>query len=137
MKKSKAFTVLETIVTLAVICLIITIGTIQLSNLRSKIILQSSVSEFKTALSGASRVAIIKQQPVKIRYFSRAHMMEFISEDYHRKVVFDEELSIKQFTNYQISSNGMLSPKHIIFSNGKNTQEVNIQMAWGRVLDEE
>ena len=138
MKRSRGFTILEALITLTIVCLIMVIGTLQLKEYQTKIIFYNSIERFNAALEQASRVATIRKEKIDIEYFSESHLMYLEGEKgYYRKIKFDDNMKINQIVDYSISSSGMSKPKRIIFSDGKHRKVENVQMAWGKRIDED
>lgn len=135
--KSAAFTIWEAVITLVIVCSLAILGSVYLHELRSRIVFEQSVAIFKKNLEQAGKYAVINRADLRLDYYPEDHELTIMGEDYYRKVKFDDQLKISALTKYHISDNGMFTPKTIAFSDGKHTKKIRIQMAWGKVIDEE
>lgn len=136
-KKCHGFTIIETVITLSVICFLTLLGTLYLSDFRSKIIFTNSVQQFKTSLDQACRQAAIRKENILIDYYPNSHLLEMKGNNYYRKISFATNLKIDQISNFRIADSGSISPRTIKFSDGKNKAKIKIQMTWGRMINEE
>lgn len=137
MNKLKAFSLIETIITLAIFCMISLIGTFELRNFQKRIIFYQTVKEFELVLEQASRIASIQQQNVYINYFPSSHQLIVTGEHYQRQLAIDNSIQIDTIYRYLISAKGMISPKTIIFKNDQQEKRLKVQMAWGRLIIED
>lgn len=137
MNKNDGFTILEAIITLTIVCSIAILGSMQMKQIRERIVFTQSVNQFKMSLEQACRIAAISHEMVEVNYYASDHELETKGKGYYRKVNFDPSIKLFTIYHYRISDQGMISPRKIAFSNGQYKKTLKVQMAWGRMKIEE
>lgn len=134
--KLKAFTVLETMITLAVSCMLILIGSLKMSSYENQLLLLNTERQVKTAIEQAARVSTINHEKISVIYFDKDSYIQFRGQSYTRKLNVNEKIKMSGLSNFNISSSGSMNPRTITFSNGNNVKVLKLQMMWGRAVDE-
>lgn len=132
-KRIKAFTLIETLVSLGICCAILLIGSLQLKNYQNRLIFDNTVKEVAASLDQASRVSTITQTAVTVMFSGEKHYLRLIGQDYHKQVNIDPEIKITGLERFRFSSEGYSSPKTVVFRGYGMKKSVKYQMLWGRV----
>lgn len=137
MRRSRAFTVIEAIITLTIVTILMLIGTIRVEKYRTSLLFNNAVNKLNTSIQQACRVATIKHEGIEIYYFNQSHYLELRGKSYYRKIIFPDNFVVNDLDGYRISANGMIKPKKIGLTDGYYHRFLKIQMAWGKILNEE
>ena len=137
MKKLVGFTILETLISLIIMCGLLTIGTFYLKDYQADIILENTVKETMTALEQGSRVSLLNDEETNITYFAKSSRVVISSDHFKRNIDIDKSIRIKNLSQFGISRKGTIRPRTLYFTNGKKDKKVRIQMTWGKMLYED
>lgn len=134
--KCSGFTILESVLTLAVSCMLIMIGSVRMDSYENHLVLVNTERQVKTAIEQVARISTIKHERINVAYFEDQSYIQFKGNSYTRKLTLDKRVKLSGTTRFYISDNGSMSPRTITFSNGKNTKNLKLQMMWGRAIDD-
>lgn len=134
--KCKGFSVLETVITLAISCMLIMIGSLKMSSYENHLVLVNTERQVKTMIEQAARISTIKHERISVIYFAKQSVIQFKGNSYTRKLNLDKRVRLSGANNFYISSNGSMKPRTITFSNNKNSRTLKLQMMWGRAIDD-
>lgn len=134
--KLDAFTVLETVITLAISCMLIFIGSLKMESYENQLVLVNTEKQVKTAIEQAARVAIVKHDQITVMYMESSSFLSFKSSKCNRRLKIDKRVKLSSPINFQISNKGSLSPRTINIYNKKDSKKLKLQMMWGRAIDE-
>lgn len=137
MVKTRAFTLLEMAVTLGIVCALLLIGTLQLETYQADLIFDNTVKETMLALKQASRISTLKHAKVEVNYLPRAGKIVLLSRGFEREIEVDPSVQIKNLNEFSISKDGIISPRTITFLSQHKIKHVKVQMAWGKVINED
>lgn len=125
-------------ISLIISCALIFIGSLNLKEYQSELLLLNTTREVKAAFEQAARICTIQNSPMSISYFEKSSLLTFkgtTKNNYDRTLRIDKKIKIHNLINLQISKNGTISPKIITVSDGNKSQKIKIQMTWGRAID--
>lgn len=131
--KYKAFTLIETVITLAVFCGMLIIGSLQLQKYQHRLIFDSTVREVSTALDQASRISTIRGHAVTVIFSKDQHYLKLIGGGYEKQVNIDENIDIKGLTRFVFTKTGRSVPGTVTFSGYGMEKAIRYQMLWGRM----
>ncbi|WP_242367546.1 pilus assembly FimT family protein [Lactobacillus intestinalis] len=137
-RQNRAFSLLETMISLIISCTLIFIGSLNLKEYQSELLLLNTTREVKAAFEQAARICTIQNSPMSISYFEKSSLLTFkgtMKNNYDRTLRINKKIKIHNLTNLQISKNGTISPKIITVSDGNKSRKIKIQMTWGRAID--
>lgn len=134
MRRIKGFTLIESLIALAIFCSLFFVGSLQLESYREKIIFEKSVQEFEMALSQACRRAAINHEQVTVNFHPTDNELRIVGTTYHRSLYFDQAISLSIFNDYQISASGSAPPKTFKISSKEKSKKIKMQMSWGRMI---
>lgn len=135
MQKIKGFTILESVITLAVSCMLILIGSLKMDSYEEQLLLINTERQVRTAIEQAARVSTIKHERISVWYYAKQSYLQFRGNSYSRRLDIDKKIKISGLSNFFISSTGSMSPRTITFSSDKNVKQLKLQMMWGRTVD--
>ncbi|MGO2722329.1 MAG: PulJ/GspJ family protein [Lactobacillus sp.] len=139
-RQVSAFTLLETMISLVITALVLTLGTMTLNYYHKRLAFTNSAKTVVMAVEQAMRVATINQHAVVMTPLTGAIQVKGI--DYQRQIKIDPktrvEFSTRQHGTLVITSSGYVAPAAITFIHKRFSPiTYNIQMNWGRIsLDE-
>ena len=107
-KKLRGFTLIETVVTLAIVCLLVLMPTLYVKNIKEQVVLDNSTRQVKSTIDKYLHLATVKKKSYFLSYFD----------------------------NLYISNRGTISPRTITIKNGNKEKKIKIQMTWGRMVEE-
>lgn len=138
MQKSNlgGFTILETIITLTVSCMLILIGSLKMDSYENQLLLINTERQVKTAIEQAARISTINHEKISVIYFAKDSYIQFKGQSYIRRLNINEKIKMSGLSNFNISSSGSMNPRTITFSNDNNVKVLKLQMMWGRAVDE-
>lgn len=133
----KAFTLVETMVTLAIFCLIFTLPTVNLKSYQDTIRIHNTRRQFKAIIENYSRIAVLKNRPYTIQNSPQEHYISVSYGDWRKYYEYDKnvKVSIPNGNKMRISKEGRFAPLGISFSSNDKKENLNIQMLWGRLID--
>lgn len=134
--KLDAFTVLETVITLAISCMLIFIGSLKMESYENQLILVNTEKQVKTAIEQVARISIVQHESISVMYLPDSSYLQFKGRKFSKKVIINSKIKLTNPTNFQISSKGAIAPRTITFTNGKDIKKLKLQMMWGRAIDE-
>ncbi|MDE7049300.1 MAG: type II secretion system GspH family protein [Lactobacillus sp.] len=135
-KKIKAFTLIETIVTLAVVCLLVLMPTLYVKNIKEQIVLDSSTRQIKSTINKYLHRSTVERKSYFLSYFDNNSSIQVMEPDKVTKVYLDRHVRVYNFDNFYISNRGTISPRTITVKNGNKEKKIKIQMTWGRMVEE-
>lgn len=134
--KSSGFSILETVITLTVSCMLIMVGSLKMEGYENHLVLVNTERQVKTAIEQAARISTIKHEKINVVYLSKQSYIQFKGSSYTRRLDIDGRVKISGANHFYISSSGSLSPRTLTFSNSKDTKTLKLQMMWGRAIDD-
>ena len=135
MVRAKAFTLIETIITLAICCGILLIGSIQLRKNQTTLIFDNTVKEVTAALDQASRISTITDDTVTVIFSKEKNYLNLSGPNYNKQLDIDKNISIKGLSNFRFSNSGYSKPATVVFSGYGLKREKKYQMLWGRATE--
>lgn len=134
-RKNKAFTLVETLITLVIAIGLISIGTYELKGYKDKQAINQSSRELKLALEHASRCAVISQKYVWLSYNTETNIITVSN----RMGVLDKFKLPKEVKVYGLNdiniSTSYTQPKTITLKTSKYTKVLTIQLEWGKIIE--
>lgn len=138
---SKGFTLLEALITLFIVCLLATVGSLQLKEYRTQLVFYAAIEKFRNSFERASRMAVLKNQNVCIDYSEYDRCLIIKSKNGEERIDMPANLTIfnrnANLHNYEIQRNGSVSPTTLRFAYGKYSKKLRIQMTWGKIIYDE
>ncbi len=150
-KKTRGFTLIETVVTLAVVCLLVLMPTLYVKNIKEQVVLDNSTRQVKSTINKYLHLATVKKKSTINKYLHLATVKKksyFLSyfdnnssiqiREPHKvsQVYLDKHIRVYNFDNLYISNRGTISPRTITIKNDKKENKIKIQMTWGRMVEE-
>ncbi len=131
-KKTRGFTLIETVVTLAVVCLLVLMPTLYVKNIKEQVVLDNSTRQVKSTINKYLHLATVKKKS----YFDNNSSIQIKEPHKVLQVYLDKHIRVYNFDNLYISNRGTISPRTITIKNGKKEKKIKIQMTWGRMVEE-
>lgn len=72
-----AFTVLESVITLAVSCLLIFIGSLKMESYENQLLLVNTEKQVKTAIEQAARISTVQHESISVMYLPDSSYLQF------------------------------------------------------------
>lgn len=135
-KKTRGFTLIETVVTLAVVCLLVLMPTLYVKNIKEQVVLDNSTRQVKTTINKYLHLATVKKKSYFLSYFDNNSSIQIKEPHKVSQVYLDKHIKVYNFDNLYISNRGTISPRTITIKNGKKEKKIKIQMTWGRMVEE-
>lgn len=135
-KTSPAFSVIETVIVLAITCAMVSLGSLNLREYQRQLIFENTVREIRAAFEQATRVSILTKRATDITYFAESSTITFTGNKYRRRLTIDSEIKVSGLDNFSISGEGTVNPRTLTFSDGKRKERLKVQMTWGRSVNE-
>lgn len=143
-QKSKAFTLIETVVIAAVMTLILLIGTFYLKGYQENLELINARRQVRMVINEACREAVVKKAVRRVNFLPETHQL-YVGRSLSntspvdtfevKKVTLGKDIMIYNLNNVIISTKGSISPRTIVIKNKKKTLKVKVQMMWGKMID--
>ena len=131
--KYRAFTLIETMITLAICCGMLLIGSLQLQKYQHRLIFDNTVREVNAALDQASRISTIKGHAVTVIFSEDQHYIKLIGGGHEKQVNIDKNIDIEGLNKFVFTKTGRSVPGTITFSGYGMKKAVKYQMLWGRM----
>lgn len=131
--KLSAFSLIETIITLAICCGMLLIGSLQLKQYQNSLIFDNTVKEVTASLDQASRVSTIKGCAVIVMFSQDQHYLRLYGDGYDKHINIDPEIKITGLKRFRFSSSGRSTPASVSFRGYGMEKKVKYQMLWGRM----
>ena len=132
----QAFTLIETCITLFIFCLIFTIPTINLKGYQNTVKVHNTRRQVKAIIENYSRYALLKNKAYWLTYNPDSHTISASSGNEFKEYSIDKDVVVKDMKIIKINSSGRFTPRTIVFVCHDKKQQVNLQMMWGRMIDE-
>lgn len=133
----KAFTLLETVITLGICCGILLIGSLQLTRYQQRLLFDNTIKEVTATLDHASRISTIKGEATTVRFIKSRHCINLDGGNFQqsagKQIDLDRNINIRGLDNFVISSRGRSNPRTVIFAGYGLKKEIKYQMLWGRI----
>lgn len=131
--KYRAFTLIETMITLAICCGMMLIGSLQLKKYQNRLVFDNTVKEVTAALDQASRISTIEGHGVTVIFSENQHYIELVGGGHEKHVNINENIDIKGLTNFVFSKTGRSAPRTVTISGYGMKKAIKYQMLWGRM----
>ncbi|AXQ18887.1 type II secretion system protein [Lactobacillus johnsonii] len=135
-KKTRGFTLIETVVTLAVVCLLVLMPTLYVKNIKEQVVLDNSTRQVKSTINKYLHLATVKKRSYFLSYFDNNSSIQIREPHKVSQVYLDKHIRVYNFDNLYISNRGTISPRTITIKNDKKENKIKIQMTWGRMVEE-
>lgn len=132
----RAFTLLETMITLIIFAGLLLLSVVQLKGYRDELILDNTSRELRSTIEQAARVSTIRHEGITITYFPVSKRLCFKNKNYFNKLDLDKSVKIDDFPKLEISSNGIMAPRTITLISRKGVRKIKLQMMWGRAISD-
>ena len=123
-KRIKAFTLVETIVTLAIVCLLVLMPTLYVKNIKEQIILDSTTRQIRSTINKYLHRSTVEKKSYFLSYFDNNSSIQIMEPHQVSKVYLN------------LSNRGTISPRTITVKSGSKEKKIKIQMTWGRMVEE-
>ena len=133
--KIKAFTLIETIVTLSVVCLLVLMPTLYVKNIKEQIVLDSTTNQIKSTINKYLHLSVVERKPYFLSYFDNNSSIQIMEPHKVSKIYLDKHIKVYNLDNFYISNKGTISPRTITVKNGDKEKKIKIQMTWGRMIE--
>lgn len=135
--KSKAFTLVETCITLFIFCLIFTLPTINLKDYQNAIKVHNTRRQVKSIIESYSRYAILKNRTYIIQNRPLEHQIRVSYGNEGKVFNLDKDVDVRipNGNRIKVSDKGHFAPTWISFVCHNKKEVVNVQMMWGRMID--
>lgn len=133
--KLRAFTIVEMVITLVVSLGLVTLGAIEITRYKEKMILTNTTQELKSSIEQAARISTIRHRAALIRYYPTLKKVTITGTGYSQVLNIDPHIDIYNLSNLKISATGSMPPHSITVTNHKDTRKIKLQMTWGRAID--
>lgn len=135
-RKTKAFTLAETVVVTCIVAFFAIIPPLYLKGYQESVDLLNAKRMFCTAVNAAARQATLTNRIKKINYSSSQNQIVVSDDNYgSKKYQISKNITISGFP-INISREGNISPKTITISNSRAKTSIRIQMMWGKMIDD-
>lgn len=134
-KKVKAFTLIETLVTLTICCGILLIGSLQLRKSQEHLIFDNTTKKVTAVLDQASRISTITDDTVTVIFSKEKHYINLSGPNYSKQIDIDKNIDIKGLSNFRFSNSGHSRPATVTFIGYGLKKEKKYQMLWGRATE--
>ncbi|BAQ57484.1 conserved hypothetical protein [Lactobacillus acetotolerans] len=134
--KIRAFTLVETMITLIISVALVMVSNVQLQNYQQQLVLNNTTRQVKTSIEQAARVSAIRHEAMTINYFVNSSLITFRGRHYSRDLYLDKNIEIYGLKDLTASQKGFIAPRTIKISDHKNSQKIKLQMMWGRAIDD-
>ncbi|PMD70218.1 hypothetical protein [Companilactobacillus nuruki] len=143
----KAFTLLETVISLTIFCSLIIISTINLKDYHAQVEEKQAIESFKNTFKSSFNYCYLNKMALKIYVDKTENIISFnavgngskdLNKAIIKKVKFPKTLSIVKFENgYTIGNSGQAAPATIIFNSQltNKTYTYKIQLGWGEIVE--
>lgn len=136
LKKLRGFTLIETVITLTIVCLLVSMPTLYVKNIKEQVVLDNNTRQVKSTLNKYLHLATVKKKSYFLSYFDNNSSIQIKEPDKVSKVYLDKHIRVYNFDNLYISNRGTISPRTITVKNGKKENKIKIQMTWGKMVEE-
>lgn len=132
--KIKAFTLIETVITLGIVSMILTIGWLNFSTIKEKMLIDNTSMQVKVILNQVLRQASITNRLYMIDYY-RSDNLLIVKEPNGKikKYSLPEEVKIYNLAKTNIEQTGYIAPKTITFQTEHYKKQLQIQLKWGKI----
>ncbi len=136
-KKLKGFTLIETVVTLAVTVMLVGFSTVKVNDLEQQVARDQSVIMFKRNFNEAMKRAILTKRMVRIDYFPKSRVVKFqCGRDYKHQYKLPKGVKMYGIEGcVYIRPDGTVSPRIIDFVSGDWRKTLRVQMLWGQLIE--
>lgn len=130
----RAFTLFETVITLAIVTAILSIGWLNFSVIKEKMLIDSASMQVKVILNQALRRASITNKLYLIDYYESDNLLIVKDQDGKvEKYSLPEGVKIYNLAKTNIEQTGYIAPKTIPLRTKKFKKELRIQLKWGKI----
>lgn len=136
LNRIKGFTLIETIITLTVTCLLVLMPTLYVKNIKEQMILDNSTRQIKSTINKYMHLATVEKKNYIFLYFDNNSSIEIKGSDRTSKIYLDRHVKVYNLDNLYINNHGRVSPRTITVRNGNKEKKIKLQMAWGRMIEE-
>lgn len=130
----RAFTLFETVITLTIVTAILSIGWLNFSVIKEKMLIDSASMQVKVILNQALRRASITNKLYLIDYYESDNLLIVKDQDGKvEKYSLPEGVKIYNLAKTNIEQTGYIAPKTITLRTKKFKKELRIQLKWGKI----
>ena len=135
-RRTKAFTLAETIVITFIVAFLALIPPLYLKGYQESLDLLNAKRIFHTVVNATARQAAITNRVKIIDYDANKRQISVRDGKYKTKRYnLPENINISGLP-LNISKDGNLSPKTVVISNDRDKTNIRIQMMWGKIIDD-
>ncbi|MCI1290241.1 MAG: type II secretion system GspH family protein [Lactobacillus sp.] len=134
--KSKAFSLVESIVVLAIAALLVTWPAVNLQQYRQRMAFNRTIETVTSEIEYAKRYAILKEQTVKITNLPLKHELLVVYPGRGFKhVPFDKSVNVQmgRQNTFSIRGAGTTAPRTLGFEQNGKRKLVTMQLEWGKI----
>lgn len=136
----KAFTLVETLITLGICCGILLIGTLHLKEYQNHLIFDNTTRKVVAVLDRASRVSTVTGESWIIQVNNVDHYIKLSNNNRQKfeeeKVQLDNNITVHFPGRFLFNGTGHSDPKVITLIGYGIKKEIKYQMQWGRISEE-
>jgi len=140
------FTLLETVISLAIICLLVIISITNLKDYQARVEEKQAIEWFKNNFKNTMNYSYLNKKSASMHLDSKENTIEFVAtgisieRKYYKKRVLPDSLRLTQEgdVKYLISKSGQSAPITISFTSKltKKIYSYKIQLGWGEIIEE-
>ncbi|WP_162255442.1 hypothetical protein [Lactobacillus psittaci] len=132
---SRAFTLVETVITLGIVCSMMIFTYFSLKDVEEQEVLNTNVNTAIQFIGRASRYSGVNQVALTVKYYESKNELVLVAKNYSRRVALDPRVKLMRFSNIVMGPNGYLSPRTITFATKKYSRQIKMQMMWGKIIN--
>lgn len=134
--KNKAFSLVESVVVLAIAILLISWPAVNLGQYQERMAFNRTIDSVTSEIEYAKRYAVLKQQTVKITNLPVKHELLVIYPGRgFRHVPFDKSVNVQlgRDNTFSIRGAGTTAPRTLSFEQNGRRKLVTMQLEWGKI----
>jgi Tfp pilus assembly protein FimT len=134
--KSRAFTLVESVVVLAIAIMLVAWPAVALHEYRERMAFNQTIETVTSEIEYAKRYAILKRQTVKITNLPLEHKLLIV---YPRRgfkhIPFDKSVNVRlgRENSFLIRGAGTTAPRTLAFEQNGRRKLVTMQLEWGKM----
>lgn len=136
LRQSKAFTLVESVVVLAIAVMLVTWPAVALSDYHDRLAFNQTIANVTSEIEYAKRYAILKKQTVKVSNLPADHCLLLSYPGYgfyQLKLDPSVKVQLGQNNTFLIRSGGTMAPRTISFQQGERSKRITMQLEWGKI----
>lgn len=133
-KKIKGFTLIESMITLFIFCLIFLIPSFKLDNMQSELELNNTRRQVQVLIDKYARRSIIEDKNYLISHYSENNQITVNGKKQDLKI--NPDIKITNLNRLWISEKESIAPRTIKISNNRGSKKIKVQMKWGRMIND-